>query len=60
MTNVGTRKRVHVYGRSREEVHKKLTQEQSKADRGIPAPAQGWRLDAYLDYWLVRQPHLVP
>jgi len=51
-TNVGTRKRIRVYGSSRQEVHTKLTGEQAKAHRGVPAPSRGWRLDAYLDYWL--------
>jgi integrase len=50
--SAGTRKRLRIYGKSREEVHRKLTDEQAKANRGIPIPERGWRLDAYLDYWL--------
>ncbi len=52
LTTAGTRKRVYVYGRTREEAHERLIEEQAKAGRGIPVPAQSWRLGAYLDYWL--------
>lgn len=52
VTSVGTRKRLRIYGKSREEVHRKLADEQAKANRGIPIPVRGWRLDAYLDNWL--------
>jgi integrase len=52
LTTAGTRKRVYVYGRTREEAHERLVQEQSKAARGIPVPAQSWKLGPYLDYWL--------
>jgi integrase len=51
-TNIGTRKRLRIYGHTREEVHRQLIEEQAKAHRGTPTPARGWRLDAYLDYWL--------
>ena len=51
-TNTGTRKRVRIYGQSRNEVHAKLTDETAKAHRGVPVPEHGWRLEAYLDYWL--------
>jgi integrase len=43
---------VYVYGRTREETHQRLVEEQSKAARGIPVPAQSWKLGPYLDYWL--------
>jgi integrase len=52
LTTAGTRKRVYVYGRTREEAHERLVEEQAKAGRGIPVPAQSWRLGPYLDYWL--------
>jgi Phage integrase, N-terminal SAM-like domain len=52
LTTAGTRKRVYVYGRTREEAHDRLVEEQSKAARGIPVPAQSWKLGPYLDYWL--------
>ncbi|HEY2508909.1 MAG TPA: hypothetical protein VGI58_20520 [Streptosporangiaceae bacterium] len=51
-TTAGTRKRIYVYGRTREEVHGKLVDEQAKASRGVPVPAQSWKLGPYLDYWL--------
>jgi hypothetical protein len=51
-TSAGTRKRVYVYGRTREETGDKLIEEQAKAARGIPVSAQSWKLGPYLDYWL--------
>ena len=52
LTSAGIRKRVYVYGRTREEAHGRLVEEQAKAARGIPVPAQSWKLGPYLDYWL--------
>jgi hypothetical protein len=52
LTTAGIRKRVYVYGRTREEAHERLIEEQAKAGRGIPVPAQSWKLGPYLDYWL--------
>jgi integrase len=52
LTTTGARKRVYVYGRSREEAHEHLVEEQSKAARGIPVPERSWKLGPYLDYWL--------
>jgi integrase len=52
LTTAGTRKRVYVYGRTREEAHQRLVEEQSKAARGIPVPERSWKLGPYLDYWL--------
>jgi len=51
-TTAGTRKRVYVYGRSRAEVRERLVEELAKASRGLPVPAQSWKLGPYLDYWL--------
>jgi integrase len=51
-TTAGMRKRVYVYGRTREEAHERLVEEQAKAGRSIPVPAQSWKLGPYLDYWL--------
>ncbi|MCA1602623.1 MAG: site-specific integrase, partial [Acidobacteria bacterium] len=48
----GTRKRIRVYGKTREEVHVTLTEAKAKAQHGIPLPDRAWRLGAYLDYWL--------
>jgi integrase len=52
LTTTGARKRVYVYGRTREEAHERLVEEQSKAARGIPVPERSWKLGPYLDYWL--------
>jgi integrase len=52
LTTAGTRRRVYVYGRTREEAHERLVEEQSKAARGIPVPARSWKLGPYLGYWL--------
>ncbi len=52
LTTAGTRKRVYVYGHTREEAHDRLVEEQAKAASGIPVPAQSWKLGPYLDYWL--------
>lgn len=51
-TTTGALKRVYVYGKTWDEAHDKLIEEQSKASRGIPMADQSWKLDAYLDYWL--------
>jgi integrase len=52
LTTDGTRKRVYVYGRTREQAHERLIEAQSKNAQGIPVPAQSWKLGPYLDYWL--------
>jgi integrase len=52
LTTIGARKRVYVYGRTREEAHERLVEEQSKSARGIPVPERSWKLGPYLDYWL--------
>lgn len=52
LTTGGTYKRVQVYGRTREDVHKKLVDAQGKSDKGIPVPDKPWKLGEYLDYWL--------
>lgn len=51
-TTAGTRKRVYVYGRTREEAYERLIEAQAKVIRGIPVPATSWKLGPYLDYWL--------
>jgi Phage integrase, N-terminal SAM-like domain len=53
LTTAGTRKRVYVYGRTRDEAHERLIEEQAKAGQGIPVPDRSWKLGPYLDYWLV-------
>ena len=52
LTTTGTRKRVYVYGRSREEARERLLEEQAKVQQGIPVAARSWKLGEYLDYWL--------
>jgi integrase len=52
LTTSGARKRVRVYGVSRQEVHTKLTEAQAKQQQGIATPDKVWRLGDYLDYWL--------
>ncbi len=51
-TTSGVRKRLRVYGRTREEVHTSLTEAKAKAQQGIPLPDRVWQLGDYLDYWL--------
>jgi integrase len=51
-TTSGSRKRLRVYGRTREEVHERLTEAKASAQRGIPVPDKAQRLGEYLDYWL--------
>ena len=51
-TNIGTTKRVYVYGRTYDEAREKLIAEQAKVMAGIPVPDKSWKLGAYLDYWL--------
>jgi len=52
LTTGGTRKRISVYGRTRNDVHSQLTQAIVQAQRGIPIADRAWKLDDYLDYWL--------
>lgn len=48
----GTQRRRRVYGKTREEARKKLTEMLSKSDQGIPAADTTESLGAYLAYWL--------
>jgi integrase len=48
----GVRKRQTIYGRTREEVHAKLTELLTQAQRGVPAAEKGWTVQRYMDYWL--------
>lgn len=52
MTTSGIRKRVSVYGKTREEVRIKLTDLQAQDAKGIPVPDTNMTLDEYLTYWL--------
>ncbi|HKS46192.1 MAG TPA: hypothetical protein VJT49_13980 [Amycolatopsis sp.] len=52
LTTSGNRKRVRVYGKTRQDVHEKLTEAKGKAQAGIPTPERQTKLADYLDYWL--------
>jgi integrase len=58
----GKRKRVRIYGRTREQVHSRLVGARARAQQGIPTPDNVPRLDEYLDSWLatVVRPHRRP
>ncbi|WP_301128867.1 site-specific integrase [Streptomyces cacaoi] len=53
-TTSGIRKRVSVYGRTRDEVREKLTQLQAQEGQGIPVPDTNMKLEDYLAYWLAK------
>ena len=53
-TTSGVRKRVSVYGKTREEVRAKVTELQAQETKGVPQPDTNMRLDEYLTYWLAR------
>lgn len=48
----GTQRRRRVYGKTREEARKKLTEMLSRSDQGIPAADTTESLGTYLAYWL--------
>ena len=48
----GTRKRVHVYSKNRQEVHDRLAEKISLDRRGIRTPDKEWTVGSYLDYWM--------
>jgi integrase len=48
----GKHRRIRVYAKTRDEVHRRLLTQLTLAKQGIPAPDQPWRVDTYLDYWL--------
>lgn len=52
LTSDNTVKRVRLYGRTREEVHKKLIGLQDRSARGLPVANKSWKLADYLEYWL--------
>lgn len=62
LTTKGTRKRVYVYGRTRDEAREKLTALQRDLDRGVRVPAENWTVERYLTHWLetVVKPHKAP
>jgi hypothetical protein len=53
-TTAGTLKRVRLYGRTHDEVRRKMTKLLEQADQGIPIAAESWTVERYLTYWLDR------
>ncbi|MEU2434499.1 tyrosine-type recombinase/integrase [Streptomyces sp. NPDC007861] len=51
-TTSGIRKRVSVYGKTRDEVREAITNLQSQENQGIPVPDTNMKLEEYLTYWL--------
>ena len=51
-TSAGTRKRVTVYGRTRQEAADRMREAQERNRQGIPVPDRAWKLGDWLDYWL--------
>lgn len=51
LTN-GTRKRIHVYAATRQEVHDRLAEKLALERKGIRTPEKEWTVAGYLDYWL--------
>ncbi|RKN39524.1 site-specific integrase [Streptomyces hoynatensis] len=53
-TTSGVRKRVSVYGKTRDEIREKVTELQAQEAKGVPQPDTNMKLDDYLTYWLAR------
>jgi len=51
-TSAGTRKRVTVYGHTRQEAADRMREAQERNRQGIPVPDRAWKLGDWLDYWL--------
>jgi integrase len=51
-TSAGTRKRITVYGRTRQEATERMREAQERDRQGIPVPDRAWKLADWLDYWL--------
>lgn len=51
-TTGGFRKRIHIYGATRQEVHDRLADKLTAARKGIRTPDREWTVGDYLDYWL--------
>jgi len=48
----GARRRVVVYGHSRDEARDKMRKAQEDVRAGMPVPDEVWKLGPYLEYWL--------
>lgn len=51
----GSKRRICVYGKTREEAHRKLTKIIEESHRGIPLSDKSYKLSEYLDFWLERE-----
>jgi integrase len=51
-TTAGTRKRITVYGHTRQQVTERMREAQERNRQGIPLPDRAWKLTDWLDYWL--------
>ena len=51
-TSAGTRKRITVYGTTRQEAADRMREAQERNRQGIPVPDRAWKLADWLDYWL--------
>ncbi|MFJ6943137.1 hypothetical protein ACISU4_00455 [Streptomyces wuyuanensis] len=51
-TTSGIRKRVSVYGKTRDDVREKITNLQAQENQGMPVPDTNMKLEDYLTYWL--------
>lgn len=52
LTLAGATKRVQVYGKTRKEIHDKLTELQATAQKGLPAANRKVKVAEYMDYFL--------
>src|SRR5438105_12716220 len=48
----GGRRRIVVYGKTREQARDKMNKAQQDARAGMPVPDEVWKLGPYLEYWL--------
>ena len=51
-TSAGTRKRITIYGKTRQEAADKMREAQERNRQGVPVPDRAWKLGDWLDYWL--------
>ena len=51
-TTAGTRKRITVYGHTRQQVTERMREAQEHNRQGIPVPDQAWKLTDWLNDWL--------
>ena len=51
-TSAGTRKRITIYGKTRQDAADKMREAQERNRQGIPVPDRAWKLGDWLDYWL--------